>query len=632
MTRTLTRTWDIVLQVLLGGTSIYYVWLAWYGAASLQYFRGIVVIYSLVVPMLLYRGSQRARSDAPTAVDILLAFGAVVGVVYWIIEHEAMAYRAGVYTSLDVSMGVVVTIVAIEAARRVLGWSMALTALLPVAYALFGQYLPPIIGHRGFTLRRVIEYVFLTSDGIFGIMAEVMAGFIIPFVVFGAFLQRAGVAKFFIDLSLGLFGRIRGGPAQAAVVSSALFGTINGSPVANTVVDGAITIPLMMRTGWPPHIAAAIEAAASTGGMILPPVMGAGAFIMAEMTGTPYAQIAKIAAIPGVLFFVSVGVMIYLEARKFGIRGLPAREVPRLGETLRSGWYLFVPIAILVALLTRGVTPERAAVYSILATVAVSWLRRETRMGLRAIWEALVDGARSALFVGALTGAVGVLIGVLALTGIGIRFSYIVVALAGGKLWLTLLLVAVSTLVLGLALPITATYLIVAVIAVPVLRELGVPLLAAHMIVFWLALDSNITPPVALGPFAAAAIAGADPMRTGWACFRFAKIIYVMPVFFAYTHLLLDGTLWQNTAAIISATLGTLLFSGVSAAYLVVRTTVVEWLALAAATALAFLPRPEAWAAALLLFAGVFFWQRRRAAGVLPVAEAPAVERSATGG
>ncbi len=632
MTRTLARGWDLVVQILLAGVSLYYLWLAWAGVASLQYFRGIAILYSLVAPLLLYRGWQRAREDRPAPVDLLLAAGAVVGVVYWMVEHEAMAYRAGAYTRVDVWMGVLVAIVAVEAARRVLGWSMALVAIVPIAYALFGQYLPPVIGHRGFTLRRVIEYVYLTSDGIFGIMAEVLGGFIIPFVVFGAFLQRAGVGKFFIDVSLALFGRIAGGPAQASVVSSALFGTINGSPVANTVVDGPITIPLMIRTGFPPHIAAAIEAAASTGGMILPPVMGAGAFIMAEMTATPYSQIAKIAAIPGVLFFVSVGLMVYLESRKLGIRALAAEETPRLWGTLRQGWYLLLPVVLLVALLSLRMSPERAAVYSILGTVAVSWVRRETRMGVRAIWEALVDGARSSLFVAALAGAVGILIGVLALTGIGIRFGYIVVSLAGGQLWLTLLLIAASTLILGLALPITATYIIVAVIAVPVLRELGVPMLAAHMIVFWLALDSNITPPVALGPFAAAAIARADPMKTGWACFRFAKIIYVMPVLFAYSHLLLTGSVWQNTAAIIAATLGTVIFSAVSTAYLTVRTTLLEWLALAAATVLAYLARPEAWAAALILFGGVFVLNRRRALGAVAAAPAHAVERSTPGG
>ncbi len=598
----------------MGGTALFYLWAATVGTLSLQYFRGIAVLYSLVVPLLLYQGWRRSRADAPSLFDLLLAAGAIAGVSYWIVEHEAMAYRAGAYTLADFWMGVIVTVVAIEAARRVLGLGMALCALIPMAYALFGSYLPFIIGHRGFSVRRVIEYTYVTSDGIFGIMAEVVASFIIPFVVFGAFMQRAGVAKFFIDLSLALLGRVAGGPAQAAVISSALLGTINGSPIANTVTTGTVTIPLMKRAGFPPHIAAAVEGAASTGGMILPPVMGAGAFIMAEMTNIPYTEIIKVAAIPGILFFVSVGVMVYFESRKLGLRGLTAEETPRLRDTLGRGWYLFTPVVILVISLLLGFAPEEAAVHGIVATIAVSWFRRETRMGVRQIWQALVDGGKDCLFVASLTGAVGILVGVLALTGIAIRFSYILVDLAGQNLFLTIVLIAVATLILGLPLPITATYLVVAVVAVPSLLKLGVPLLTAHLIIFWLSLDSNITPPVALGPFAAAAIAEADPMKTGWNCFRFAKIIYVMPVLFAYTHILLTGTPGENIWAVVSATLGVIAFSIVSTAYFLVRMTLIEWLALAGGTVLAFIPSVPTALAGIATFVVVYFRQRRRAA------------------
>ena len=299
--RSLSRYWSRAVQIMMGATALYYVWASTVGVVSLQYFRGIAILYSLVVPMLLYKGWKRARSDAPSILDLLLALGATVSVVYWMIEHEAVAYRAGDFTPLDVWMGVMAIVVAIEAARRVLGMDMALCAIVPILYALFGNYLPYIIGHRGYSLRRVIEYVYLTSDGIFGIMAEVLAEFIIPFVAFGAFLERAGVAKFFVDISLASLGRIAGGPAQASVVSSLLMGTISGSPIAETVTKGPITIPLMKRAGFPPHIAGAVEAAASTGAAIMPPVMGAGAFVMSEMTGIPYVEIIKVAAIPGIL-------------------------------------------------------------------------------------------------------------------------------------------------------------------------------------------------------------------------------------------------------------------------------------------------------------------------------------------
>jgi TRAP transporter 4TM/12TM fusion protein len=613
-TRVLTGYWSAALQLMMGGVALFYLWAASLGVLSLQYSRGVAVLYSVVAPLFLYKGWSRDRADAPSLLDLLLSAGAAAGVIYWVVEHEQMAYRAGAYTNVDFWMGVVVTIVAVEAGRRVLGLGIAMCAILPILYALLGSYLPFIIGHRGFTFRRIIEYVYLTSDGIFGIMAEIVASFIIPFVVFGAFMQRAGVAKFFIDLSLSAFGRIAGGPAQAAVVSSALLGTINGSPIANTVTTGAVTIPLMKRAGFPPHIAAAVEGAASTGGMVLPPIMGAGAFIMAEMTGISYIEIVTVAAIPGILFFVSVGIMIYFESRKLGLRALSKEETPRLGDVLRREWYLFTPIIVLTGALFYGFSPQGSAVYGILATVFVSWFRAETRMGPREIWQALVNGGRDCLFVAALTGAVGVLIGILALTGIAIRFSYILVELAGQNLFLTIVLIAVATFIVGLPLPITATYLVVAVVAVPALTKLGVPLLSAHLIVFWLSLDSNITPPIAMGPFAAAAIAGADPMKTGWSCFRFAKIIYVMPLLFAYSHILFTGTWAENLWAVFSAALGTVLISIVGTAYFYIRTTFVEWLILLAASFLAFIPVLGTEIAGVALFAAVYFWQRKRAA------------------
>jgi TRAP transporter 4TM/12TM fusion protein len=611
--RILSKHWDKSVQLMMGGVSLFYLWASSFGVLSLQYFRGIAVLYSLVVPLLLYRGWRRARGDAPSLLDLLLAGATVVGVVYWIVEHEGLAYRAGAYTTVDLWMGVIVTIVAIEAARRVLGLGMAMCAILPIAYALFGHYLPFIIGHRGFTARRVIEYVYLTSDGIFGVMADVVASFIIPFVVFGAFMEVAGVAKFFVDLSLAVLGRIVGGPAQAAVISSLFMGTVSGSPIAETVTTGTVTIPLMKRTGFPPHIAAAVEGAASTGAMIMPPVMGAGAFIMAEMTNIPYLEIIKVAAIPGILFYLSVGIMVYFESRKLGLRGLTKAELPRLGTVMRHGWYLFFPIFVLMGALILGYSPGSSAVFGIVIAIALSWFSSETRMGPIQIWRALVEGGKASLFVAALTGAVGILIGVLALTGIGIRFSYILLEVAGKNLPLTLLLIAVATLILGLALPITATYLMVAVVAVPAFADLGVPLLTAHLIILWLSLDSNITPPVALGPFAAAAIAGADPMKTGWSCFRFAKIIYVMPVLMAYTHILLTGTPTENLLAVISATVGTVAVSILGTAFFLVRMTIFEFLLLTLATVLAFIPSPAPMAAAIAIFAVVYFWQRKRA-------------------
>ena len=387
--RTLAGSWDRAIKIMMGATALYYVWASTVGVVSLQYYRGIAVVYSLVVPLLLYKGWQRARADRPTLIDLLLAAGATASVVYWMVEHEAMAYRAGDYTSLDVAMGAIATVIAIEAARRVLGWDMALCAIVPIIYALFGNYLPFIIGHRGYSMRRIIEYVYLTSDGIFGIMAEVLAEYIIPFVAFGAFLERAGVAQFFVDISLAGLGRIAGGPAQASVVSSLLMGTISGSPIAETVTKGSITIPLMKRAGFPGHIAGAVEAAASTGAAIMPPVMGAGAFVMSEMTGIPYVEIIKVAAIPGLLYFLSVGVMIYFESKKLGLKGLPPKSCRAAWDVWRRGWYLFLPIAVLIAVMISGYSPQIAALYGIIVDD-----RRQLDSAKRRAWGRIKSGRR----------------------------------------------------------------------------------------------------------------------------------------------------------------------------------------------------------------------------------------------
>jgi TRAP transporter 4TM/12TM fusion protein len=373
----------------------------------------------------------------------------------------------------------------------------------------------------------------------------------------------------------------------------------------------------MKKAGFPGHIAGAVEAAASNGAAIMPPVMGAGAFVMSEMTGIPYVEIIKVALIPGLLYFLSVGVMIYFESKKLGLRGLPREELPRSLEVWKRGWYLLLPIVVLIAVMLAGYSPQFAAFYAIVSTIIVSWFRKETRMGPKQIWLALVDAGKNCLFVAALTGAVGILIGVLSLTGIIVRFPYILVDLAGQSVLLTVALIACATFVLGLPLPITATYLVVAVIGAPALMKLGVPVLSAHLIIFWLALDSNITPPVAMGPFAAAAIAQSDPMKTGWTCFRFAKVIYLMPVLFAYTHILLTGTPGQNIAAIASATLGTVMFSIVSTGFFHVRATLIEWLLLAGATVFAFFPSLTAGTGSVCIFVAVYLWQRRRSTAQL---------------
>ncbi len=485
--------------------------------------------------MLADRSIRRRWPHLPTLSDIGYAVVAAGSVYYWIHEFENLNYRAGAETDLDALVSIVGILVSLEVCRRVLGWSMTLIGIALLCYGLFGPIFPEIIAHRGFGLERLTTALFITTNGVFGVMASVLATYVILFIFFGAFLHKSGAGKFFIDLPLAIAGRSTGGPAKVAVIASALFGSVSGSAIANTVSTGAFTIPLMKRAGFRPHVAGAIEPAASIGGMFLPPIMGAGGFLMAELTGTPYSYIMMIAIFPALLYFFSVFCMIHFEAKKLQIKGLEDENFPHWKTVLKREWYFSMPLVVITILMIMGRSPGFSAFWATISCIVVSWFRQETRMGPKEIWEAIQTGARNTLVIGATLGVIGVIVGTISLTGIGLKFSDIIITLAGGNLLPALILVALASLVLGMGVPVTAAYLIVAVLAVPPLADMGVPILAAHMIVYWLSQDSNITPPVCVAAYAGAAVAGSDPWKTGWTSFKFAKLLYVMPVLFAFT-------------------------------------------------------------------------------------------------
>ncbi len=368
-------------------------------------------------------------------------------------------------------------------------------------------------------------------------MANVLATYVILFIFFGAFLHKSGAGKFFIDFPMALAGKSAGGPAKVAVIASAIFGSVSGSAIANTVSTGAFTIPLMKRAGFKPHVAGAIEPAASIGGMFMPPIMGAGGFLMAELTETPYSHIMLIAIAPALLYFFSVFCMIHFEAKKNNIKGLAQTE--HWWVVLKREWYYSLPLVVITVLMIMGRSPGYAAFWATLSCIGISWFNKETRMGPKEIWEATLTGANNTLIIGATLGVIGIIVGTISLTGIGLKFSDIIISLAGGNLFAAIMLVALASLVLGMGVPVTAAYLITAVLAVPPLQEMGVVLIAAHMIVYWFSQDSNITPPVCVAAYAGAAIAGSDPWKTGWTSFKFAKLLYVMPVLFAFTPAIL---------------------------------------------------------------------------------------------
>lgn len=509
-------------------------------AASLQQALSLwpLVLASIILTALLQYAdsiSLRYWKNTPAPSDILFAAVAVGVIYYWLSQFEALNWRAGAENELDSLISITGILISFEVCRRVLGWSMTIIGVLMIAFAYFGPYLPDILAHRGFDFERICTALFLTTNGVFGVMANVLATYVILFIFFGAFLHKSGAGRFFIDLPLALAGRSTGGPAKVAVIASALFGSVSGSAIANTVSTGSFTIPLMKRAGFRPHVAGAIEPAASIGGMFLPPIMGAGGFLMAELTGLPYTYIMLISVGPALLYFFSVFCMIHFEAKKLKIVGIQDEEFPHWKIVLKKGWYYALPLIIITVLMLMGRSPGYAAFWATISCIAVSWLHRETRMGPRQIWEAIQTGARNTLIIGATVGVIGVIVGVISLTGMGLKFSDLIIALAGNSLLLAIILIALASLVLGMGVPVTASYLIVAVLAVPALGAFGVAAIAAHQIVYWLSQDSNITPPVCVAAYAGAAIAGSDPWKTGWTAFKFAKMLYVMPLLFAFT-------------------------------------------------------------------------------------------------
>jgi TRAP transporter 4TM/12TM fusion protein len=412
-----------------------------------------------------------------------------------------------------------------------------------LAFAYFGPHLPELLAHRGFGIERISTALFLTTNGVFGVMANVLATYVILFIFFGAFLHKSGAGRFFIDFPLALAGNSTGGPAKVAVIASALFGSVSGSAIANTVSTGAFTIPLMKKAGFKPHVAGAIEPAASIGGMFLPPIMGAGGFLMAELTGLPYSYIMLISVGPALLYFFSVFCMIHFEASKLGLKGI-GEDIPPWRTVLKKDWYFSIPLVLMTILMILGRSPGFSAFWSTFSCIAISWVKKETRMGPKEIWEAILTGARNTLIIGATVGVIGIIVGIISLTGMGLKFSDIIITMSGDSLILALILITLASLVLGMGVPVTAAYLIVAVLAVPALGTFGVPIVCAHMIVYWLSQDSNITPPVCVAAYAGAAIAGSDPWKTGWTAFKFAKLLYVMPLLFAFTpSILFQGKL-----------------------------------------------------------------------------------------
>ncbi len=524
--------------------------------AATQYHRGIYVLITYVLVLLLYKSKTRLMR----VIDYLLMVIAVVTVGYWILNFEAINYRAGAETQLDTIMAMGGVLIGIELARRVVGSVFVVIGAIMLLYGVYGDYAPEVISHAGDTFPALCTAIFYKSDGVFGIMANVLATYVVLFVIFGAFLEKCGAQKFFIDFPLAAVGHKIGGPGKVSVIASGLFGSISGSAIANTVSTGAFTIPMMKKAGFKPHVAGAIEPAASIGGMFMPPIMGAGGFIMAELTGVPYSQIMLVAIFPALMYFFSVYLMVHFEAKKHNVIG--EKSATPAMQILKREWFYILPLVVITVFMLAGYSPGYSAILGVGTCLVISWFREDTRIGLKGFVEASRAGTESSLKIGATVGVIGIIIGVLTYSGLVLTFADIVIELADGRLFLTILLIALASLILGMGVPVTAAYLITAVVAVPALTHLGVNEIAAHMIVYWLSQDSNITPPVCIAAFTGATIAKADMWLTAITAFKFAKFLYLGAFLFGYVPgFTLDGSARDIVVAFVLIMVGTYAYS-----------------------------------------------------------------------
>ncbi|MGK5510407.1 TRAP transporter permease [Brevibacillus formosus] len=572
-----------------------------------QIHRPIHLAFGLALVYLLYAGTSKGNKNKIGIVNMILALLGVFVSLYWVIDYEGLVTRTGNYTTLDMVVGGIAVVLVLEAARRVVGIPIALIATIFLLYTYLGPYMPGFLEHRGNDIERIIGHSYYTLEGILGTPLAVSSTFIFLFVLFGAFLEKTGVGEYFNDLSLVIAGRRIGGPAKVAVFSSALQGTISGSSVANVVTSGAFTIPMMKRLGYRSEFAAAVEASSSTGGQIMPPVMGAAAFLMAEFIGVPYLEIAKSAILPAILFFVGIWIMTHFEAKRLGLRGLSKEELPNKKEVLKK-MYLLLPIVIIITALMMNISAERAAIIGIVSTIVVGAFRKETRMSIADIFAALASGARMALGVVAATACAGIIVGTITLTGIGLKLANGLIDLAGGQLLLTLFFTMIASLILGMGTPTTANYIITSTIAAPALIQLGVPAIAAHMFTFYFGIVADITPPVALAAFAASGIAKSKPIQTGVESTRLSIAAFMAPYIFVISPalLLINTTLLESIWVMLTSILGMIGVGAGLIGYWMSKLNVLERILAVAGGVLAVIPGIETDIGGFILIALVF--------------------------
>ena len=626
-----------IVLVLSVSLSLYQLYTAGVAALTALIQRSIHLGAILSLTFLLkppFKGARKDKFSLWLILDWTLVFLSIVCVSYIIYNLNAIFERQGDWLPSDLVISIIGTILVLEACRRVIGTVMTGICVTAIAYALYGPYMPELIIHKGYSIERIATTLWLTTEGIFGLPIGVAATFVYVFVLFGAVLEATGGGNFFIDLAYALTGRFSGGPAKTAVVASGFLGSVSGSAVGNVVATGSFTIPMMKRVGYRPHVAGAIEAAASTGGQLMPPIMGAGAFLMAEFTSTSYLTIIKVALIPAIMYYLTVLFFVHFEAQKQNLSGQPKENLPKIPIVLREGLHFIIPLAILIYVLVANYSPMRAGFVAVLSTFAASLIANAVRWTVsvnkiptddpqrrtlydfgrnefKQIMGSLEKGARNAIMVSVACAAAGIIVGMVTLTGMGLKFSSLVLDLSFGIKALAILLIGAASLVLGMGLPVTASYIVLATLAGPALLDMGVPILVTHMIVFWYSQDANVTPPVSLASFAGAGVAGANPMRTAFTSWKLAKGLYIIPIIMAYRPLLGMGPdyellQWEAIFTILTTTVGLIAFTSALERYFIRSATWLETALFTVAAAGLFWTELWAdligWAAFLLVF------------------------------
>ncbi|MFD2209828.1 TRAP transporter permease [Virgibacillus halophilus] len=569
-TRHLKGTIFVVISLIMVAFSLFQLYTGAFGQFTAYIQRTVHLGFALVLIFLLFPARKKGAKHKIAWYDFVLALLSIAVTAYWPFYYDTLVQQFGGITQAQIVIGAVAILLVLEATRRAVGLPITIIAICFLLYALFGQYMPGMLIHRGLTLEQLIHSMYFTTEGILGTPLQVSSTYIFLFLLFGAFLVQTGVGNYFNDLAISLAGRRTGGPAKVAIFSSALQGTISGSSVANTVTTGSYTIPLMKKLGYHKNFAGAVEAASSTGGQIMPPIMGAAAFLMIEFAGVGYWEIAKAAIIPAILYFSGIWIMTHLEAKKTGLHGLPKDQIPSKLVVLKK-IHLLLPIFVIVWFLYIGLSIERTALYGILSAIIVSLFMKETRITPKKFVEALISGARTALGVAAATACAGIIVGVVTKTGLGLKLGQGLVDMAktitenpNGLLLLTLFFTMITSLILGMGSPTTANYIITSTIALPAILalndqlEVAIPVLAGHMFVFYFGIVADITPPVALAAFAATGISGGDPIKTGINASKLAIAAFIIPYMFILQPqlLMIDTNIFELILILITAFAG----------------------------------------------------------------------------